>query len=102
MFCQGGSCLIHLSQVIPGLLWYGEGAILHRSSPPNWKLGFSLQQGVAATVEVDKLLLLLPNYRPTRRAGKALSTAGAAPPAGYCAPRLLRAVRTIVEGEPSL
>ena len=22
-------------QVIPGLLWYGEGAILHRSSPPN-------------------------------------------------------------------
>ena len=90
MFCQGGPCLIHLSQVIPGLLWYGEGAILHRSSPPNWKLGFSLQQGVAATVEVDKLLLLLlPNYRPPRRAGKALSTAGAAPPAGYCAPRLL-------------
>ena len=61
-------------------------------SPSNWKLWFSLQQGVAATVEVDTLLLLpllLPNYRPPRRAGKALSTAGAAPPAGYCAPRLL-------------
>jgi len=46
------------------LLWYGEGAILADSFPPNWKLWFSLQQGVAATVEVDTLLLLLllPNY----------------------------------------